>query len=155
MMTTTAFWLTGMPPPEQPLPQALFCGWMRRGEANKEPKSKRKRDPKEPQKGKKSKDRSASGELHGKRTGAVSSPGPAVGGSPGLVDKKVPAQAGAELPAQAAKKSSSCWQSCCRLKKPQSWSSQAQGQHWQSCKTHLVLVLAIGYDSSRWQRIRQ
>ena len=96
MMTTTAFWLTGMPPPEQPLPPALFCGWMRRGEANKEPKSKRKRDPKEPQTDKKSKDRSASGELHGKRTGAVSSPGPAVGGSPGLVDKKVPAQAGAE-----------------------------------------------------------
>ena len=49
-----------------------------------------------------SKERSASGERHGKRTGPASSPGPAVGGSPGSVHKKVAEVL--ELPAQAAKK---------------------------------------------------
>ena len=52
-------------------------------------------------KGKNSKAHSAS-ERHGKRTGPASSPGPAVGGSPGSVNKNV-FQPWAELPAQAAK----------------------------------------------------
>ena len=74
------------------------------------------------------------------------------------------------------KKCSSRWRSCCQLKQPQSWSSQAQGQRWQSCTTRrrggglvYVLVYAFrrrassrwrscitsGVDASRWRRIRQ
>ena len=105
------------------------------GEANKEPKSKQKRDPKTTLNGKKSNDRSASGERHGKRTGPASSPGPAVGGSPPPVLSSKTVAEVLELPAQAAKKCSSRWRSCCRLKQPQSWSIQVQGQRWQSCTT--------------------
>ena len=53
--------------------------------------------------GRTSNDRSTSGERHGKRTGPASSPGPAVGGSPGSVHKKIVLQPLAALPAQAAK----------------------------------------------------